>query len=85
MTATIPKQHLTASHLVDVVTQIIVRTEYQLGILRQLVDHLLGIAAGDDDICQCLHRCRRVHIRNNLIAGMLVLEFLQILCLARVS
>ena len=84
MAASIPKQHLTACHLVDIVSKVIVRTKDQFCILWQLVYHLLGIAAGHYHIRQRLHGCRRIDITDDLIAGMLFLVFLQVLSLARV-
>ena len=82
MAAAIPKQHLSACHLINIVTKVIVRTKYQFGILRQLIDYLLGITTGDNDIRQSLHGSSCIYIADNLIARMLVLEFLQVLSLA---
>ena len=44
MTTTVPKQHITASHAIDITTQVIVRTEDYLLVLGQLIYNLLGIS-----------------------------------------
>ena len=85
VTAAIPEQHLTTRHLIDIVTKVIVRTEDQLRILRQLIHHLLSIARSHDDIRQSLYGSRRIHIRYHLIARMLFLELLQVFSLTGVS
>ena len=85
MTTAIPEQHLTTCHLIDIITKVIVRTEDQFGILRQLIHDLLGITRGHHHIRQSLHSCRRINITDDLITRMLLFIFLQILSLAGIS
>ena len=85
MTSTIPKQHLSSCYLINIITQVIIRTKYQFGILWQLINNLLGITTGHYHISQRLHSCCSVYITDNLIARMLILELLQVFSLTTIS
>ena len=85
MTASIPKQHISACHLIDIITQIIVRTKDKFCILRQLVDYFLRITTRHNNISKRLDSCCGVDITDNLIAWMLILELLQVFSLTTVS
>ena len=85
MASTVPQQHLTACHTVDIVAKIVVRTEDDFSILRQLVNHALGIATGHYYIGQSLHSSCSVDIAHHQMIGMLLLELPQIVSLAAVS
>ena len=70
MTDTIPKEHLSSGKLVDVVTQVFIRTEDNLFIFRKRFNHLPGIGRGDDNICQCFYSSCCIHIRDNRMIWM---------------
>ena len=85
MAAAVPEQHLPAGDRVDIRPQVLVGTEDELGVLREGVDNLLGVAAGHHHIGQRLDGRRGVHVADHLIAGMLVLELPQVFGAARVG
>ena len=85
VTAALPERHIASCHLVDVAAQVVVGAKQYLRVLRQLVYHLLRVAARHHHVGQCLHRRRRVHVAHHQVVGMLVLESLQVLGLARVG
>ena len=83
--AAVPEQHLATGDAVDIVAQIVVGAEDNLLVLWEGVYHLLGIAAGHHTVGERLDGSRGVDIRHHLIARMLVLELLQVFCLATVG
>ena len=85
MATTIPQQHLPTSNTVDITSQIIVGTKNQFGIFWERVDNFLGIARGDNNICQCFYRCSSIHITHHLIARMFFFVFFEVFSLTRVS
>jgi len=81
----VPQQHVASGHRVDVRPEVMVRTEYYLLILWERVYHLLRVAARNDHIGECLHRGCGVDIAHHLVAGVLLLEPLQVLRAAGVG
>ena len=84
MASTIPQQHFSSCHTVYIVTQILIRTEYNLCILRQLIHYFLCVRRGHHHICQCFHIGACVHIAHHHIAGMFFLVFFQVCSLTTV-
>ena len=52
MACAMPKDHITSRNRIDIRTEVIIRTKNNLGILRQLIDYMLGIRRRDDYIRQ---------------------------------
>ena len=67
------QQHVAAGNGVDVIAEIVVRTENELFVLGHGADHLHGIAGGDAAVGECLHVGCSVDITDDLVAGVLSL------------
>ena len=70
----VPEQHLTAGHLVDVAAQVLVRREDDFLLLGQRTHQLLGVARGTDKVAEGLNLGRAVDITDDHVVGVLGLE-----------
>ena len=82
---TVPQEHFTACHPVDIVAEVAVGHENDLLVLGQLVDEFQRVAGGDDQVALGLHRCSAVDIRQHLVVRVFCLEFSELLGLAAVG
>ena len=78
MARSIPEQHFPAGNGIDVRTEIIIRTEDNLGVLRKLIHYLLGIGRGNNYIREGFDVRARIHITYHNMIRMLRFESRQI-------
>ena len=74
-----PQQHVAAHLAVDIAAEMLVGTEDDLLVLRDLAQDLLGRRAGDDDVAERLHLDRAVDVGQRDMVGMLRAEGCELL------
>ena len=80
MAAAVPEHHLASRLRIDVVAQVIVRTEDELGVLGESFDNLFGVARRHHHISQRLDGRRGVNIRHHLVAGVRLYKVGKLVC-----
>ena len=71
MAGTIPQQHAPSRNRIDIISQILIRTENNLLIFRKTLYDLFCIGRRYHHVGQCFYCRTGIYVRNNRMAGML--------------
>ena len=85
MARAVPYCHLTAGHLADVLSEVMIRPEQDRLILGQRLHDLQGVRRGDHDVCQCLDISRGVDVGYHFVSRVRIFPRTQVGGLAAVG